>query len=187
MATTTESYLHSQLAERRKRLAVAIAAGTPDGAVAGLLSEVDAALERVRDGSFGICEECHDPVEQERLLADPLVRFCIDHLNERQRRRLEQDLELASTVQRALLPPHDIRADGWQTHYSYEPTGVVSGDYCDVIPGDGAGEGASDVFLSLGDVSGQRRGSVADDDAAACDVSQPGERWIAFKRVACTR
>jgi sigma-B regulation protein RsbU (phosphoserine phosphatase) len=151
MATTTETYLQSQLEDRRKRLEAAIASRTTDASLAALLSEVDAALVRMRDGSFGICEECHEPVEQERLIADPLVRFCLDHLNAPQRRALEEDLELASGVQRALLPPHNFRGDGWQIHYCYEPAGVVSGDYCDVIPGENQG----DVFFSLGDVSGK--------------------------------
>lgn len=152
MQTVTESYLQSQLEQRRKRLESAMASGAADGAIASLLSEVDAALERMRDGSYGICDACHDPVEQERLLADPLVRLCIDHLNKPQRRELERDLELASSVQRALLPSHDVRADGWQIHYCYEPAGVVSGDYCDVIPAGGADGG---LFLALGDVSGK--------------------------------
>ena len=155
MQTITESYLQTQLEERRRRLETAMSSGAANGAISALLSEVDAALERMRDGSYGICEECHDSVEQERLLADPLVRVCIDHLNEPQRRALERDLELASSVQRALLPPHDVRADGWQIHYCYEPAGVVSGDYCDVIPSRGDDGGGSAVFLALGDVSGK--------------------------------
>src|SRR5690348_15146898 len=88
MQTITESYLQTQLEERRRRLETAMSSGAANGAISALLSEVDAALERMRDGSYGICEECHDPVEQERLLADPLVRLCIDHLNEPQRRTL---------------------------------------------------------------------------------------------------
>ena len=155
MATTTETYLHSQLEDRRKRLEAAIALPAANASLTALLGEVDAALERMRIGSFGICEECHEPVEQERLLADPLVRFCLDHLSEPQRRALEQDLELASGVQRALLPPHNFSASGWQIHYCYEPAGMVSGDYCDVIPADGPDETSRDVFLALGDVSGK--------------------------------
>jgi phosphoserine phosphatase RsbU/P len=79
------------------------------------------------------------------------VRLCLDHLSARERRALEQDLELASRVQRALLPPHNIAAGGWKLHYCYEPAGIVSGDYCDVIH-DGA---QGDVFFALGDVSGK--------------------------------
>ena len=151
METITETYLQSKLEDRRKRLQAAMATPAANTSIEALLTEVDAALERMRDGTFGICEQCHDTVEAERLIADPLVRMCLDHLDEQQRRALEQDLELASGVQRALLPPHDINAGGWKLHYCYEPAGIVSGDYCDVIP-DGA---SGDVFFALGDVSGK--------------------------------
>lgn len=151
METVTEGYLQSKLEDRQKRLHAAIETGSANASLSALLTEVDAALERIHDGSFGICEVCHDTIEQERLIADPLVRLCLDHLNEQQRRALEQDLELAAGVQRALLPPHNIDASGWKLHYRYEPAGIVSGDYCDVIPDGGSG----DMFFALGDVSGK--------------------------------
>jgi phosphoserine phosphatase RsbU/P len=151
METISEGYLQAKLEDRRRQLQAASTSRPSDASVVALLGEVDAALERMRDGSFGICEECHDTVEQERLIADPLVRLCLDHLTERERRALEQDLELAARVQRALLPPQDINAGGWKLHYCYEPAGIVSGDYCDVIH-DGA---QGDVFFALGDVSGK--------------------------------
>ncbi len=150
MLTTTEGYLQSKLEDRRKKLEAAIALRPADASVAELLTEVDAALERIRNGSFGVCENCHETVEEDRLIADPLVRFCLDHLNERERRALEQDLELASRVQRALLPPCDVHAGDWKLHYSYEPAGIVSGDYCDVIH-----DAAGHLFFALGDVSGK--------------------------------
>ena len=74
-----------------------------------LLHEVDAALRRMDVGTFGICETCGDPVETERLLADPLTRFCLDHLTPVEQRALEEDLELASRIQRELLPKRDAR------------------------------------------------------------------------------
>lgn len=151
METVTEGYLQSKLEDRRKRLHTAIGSRAADSSLTALLTEVDAALERIRDGSFGICEECHDTVEEERLIADPLVRLCLDHLSAPQRRALEQDLELAAHVQRALLPPHNIDANGWRLHYCYEPAGIVSGDYCDVIPDAASG----DLFFALGDVAGK--------------------------------
>lgn len=151
MEALAEGYLQSKLEDRRKRLQTAIASRATDASLAALLGEVDAALERMRDGSFGICEQCHDTVEQERLLADPLVRLCLDHLSAPQRRALEEDLELAARVQRALLPPHNIATAGWRLHYCYEPAGIVSGDYCDVIPDGESG----DLFFALGDVAGK--------------------------------
>lgn len=151
METLTQGYLQSKLEDRRKRLQTAIVSRASDASLSALLTEVDAALDRMRNGSFGICDECHDTVEEERLIADPLVRLCLDHLNQEQRRALEQDLELAASVQRALLPPHNIEAHGWRLHYCYEPAGIVSGDYCDAIP-DGA---SGDLFFALGDVAGK--------------------------------
>ncbi len=140
----------SELLERRNRIeAVRGSAGeSPD--LARLLCEVDAALERVGQGTFGICESCHEPIEKDRLAADPLVRLCIDHLNAVQRRALESDLELASSIQARLLPAQDLAAHGWTIHYRYQPAGVVSGDFCDLAPA-----GADRLYFALGDVSGK--------------------------------
>jgi len=118
--------------------------------VSRLLQEVDAALQRFERGTFGLCETCHDPIESERLLADPMVRFCLDHLTAGEQRALEQDLELASRIQRGLLPKDDTRADGWEIVYHYRPFGAVSGDYCDLIPTGGGG-----AFVIVADVAGK--------------------------------
>jgi sigma-B regulation protein RsbU (phosphoserine phosphatase) len=150
LATTSDSFLRGQLEERRRTLETAIAATPASEQISHLLREVDAALERMNRGEFGICESCHDSIEKDRLIADPLVRFCIDHLNNAEQRALERDLELAARIQKALLPPSNLRASGWQIHSHYEPAGVVSGDYCDIIqPADG------DLYFLLGDVSGK--------------------------------
>ena len=115
-----------------------------------LLEQVDAALLRIATGTFGLCATCHDPIEPERLLADPLTTFCLDHLTTHEQRALEQDLDLAARVQRGLLPPPDLRLDGWSAAYHYRPAGPVSGDYCDLVRGD-----AGDSYLLLGDVAGK--------------------------------
>ncbi|HKW87325.1 MAG TPA: SpoIIE family protein phosphatase [Candidatus Acidoferrales bacterium] len=152
MAATADAYLRAQLEERRKRLLAASIGADGDGSMAELLLEVNSALERMDGGTYGICEECHDTIENDRLLNDPLTRVCLDHLSEPERRALENDLELAARVQRGLLPANNLRASGWQIHYRYEPAGTVSGDYCDVIRGEG---NSGDVFFSVGDVSGK--------------------------------
>jgi sigma-B regulation protein RsbU (phosphoserine phosphatase) len=100
-------------------------------------------------GSYGLCQECHEAIEQDRLLADPLVCYCLDHLDASQRAALQRDLELASEVQRNLLPQMNLRAGVWETSYHYAPLGPVSGDYCDLIQSDGQ------LFFVLGDVSGK--------------------------------
>ena len=152
MATITDPFLQSQLEERKRRLEDALAAKPENASLSQLLQEVDSALHRMENGVYGVCEECHDSIEKDRLLADPLVRLCLDHLTALQRRRLEEDLELAARVQQRLLPPRPLRSHGWRAHYHYEPLGVVSGDYCDLIASDGGPEGL--LFL-LGDVSGR--------------------------------
>jgi phosphoserine phosphatase RsbU/P len=149
MATLEITFLHSQLEERKRRLEQAIALTPRNGGLAGLLREVDSALERMDKGRYGLCEECHEPVEQDRLMADPLVRYCLDHLTQPQRAALQRDLDLAAEVQRNLLPQPNLRVNGWETSYHYAPLGPVSGDYCDLIPSDGQ------LFFVLGDVSGK--------------------------------
>src|SRR3954464_2807356 len=104
MATLEVTFLHGQLEDRKRRLEQAIALAPQNGSLAGLLREVDSALERMAGGTYGFCEECHEPVEQDRLLPDPLVRYCLDHLTDSQRAALQRDLDLASDVQRHLLP-----------------------------------------------------------------------------------
>ena len=101
-------------------------------------------------GIYGLCEVCHDPVESERLIADPLTRFCIDHLSAREQRALEEDLDLASQIQNGLLPPPTRSIDGWDVAYHYQPLGPVSGDYCDLINGEN-----KSLYFVLGDVSGK--------------------------------
>jgi sigma-B regulation protein RsbU (phosphoserine phosphatase) len=120
--------------------------------VRALLAEVDAALARFEDGSFGVCDRCHDPIETERLVTDPLTRVCLGCLTDEQARTLERDLELASAIQVRLLPPPSVRANGWEVGYRYRPAGPVSGDYCDVLLTD---EPSGPVHFVLGDVSGK--------------------------------
>jgi DnaK suppressor protein len=42
------------------------------------LREIDAALRRIDDGSYGGCERCEEPINPRRLDADPTARLCID-------------------------------------------------------------------------------------------------------------
>ena len=144
------SDLRPKIMERRARLQ-AVAQTISAEYVNELLSEIDAALMRIDNGSYGICEACHDSIEADRLHLDPLVRFCLDHLNQEQRRAHEQDLALATEIQSQLLPAKDIANRNWGTHYRYQPAGIVGGDYCEIVP---SADGAS-LFFALGDVTGK--------------------------------
>jgi len=149
VATLEITFLQHQLEERKERLKLAMALRPQNGDLASLLHEVDSALERMDQGTYGICEECHEPVERSRLLANPLVRYCLDHLSDSQRKALQRDLDMAAEVQRRLLPQDNLSVSDWETSYYYAPHGPVSGDYCDLIPCDGR------LFFVLGDVSGK--------------------------------
>jgi len=155
MPGVSDPYIREQLEKRRNELRTVISSSSravPADAFVELLSEVDSALERMDDGTYGICEACHESVEKDRLLADPLVKLCLDHLTSEEQRALERDLELAAQVQRGLLPRTDVGFKDWRVHYKYNPAGLVSGDYCDLIlPANDNGEL---VFL-LGDVAGK--------------------------------
>ncbi len=42
------------------------------------LREIDAALERLEKGTFGICEVCEKPIPKSRLKIIPYARLCIE-------------------------------------------------------------------------------------------------------------
>ena len=75
------------LASRREAIArhVKISAGGPEGATAMLalasddereLREIDAAINRILNGTWGACEKCGGAVGRDRLRSLPEVRFC---------------------------------------------------------------------------------------------------------------
>ncbi len=152
MAGSTETFISTQLENRRAKLKTAIEEVGRTSHLAHLLQEVDAALGRIQNGTYGLCEACHESIEGDRLMADPLVCFCLDHLTTDQQRALEQDLELASQIQRGLLPKRHVTLNGWEVYYHYEPAGPVSGDYCDLMD---AGSESGDLYFLLGDVVGK--------------------------------
>ncbi|MDQ1512801.1 MAG: DnaK suppressor protein [Microbacteriaceae bacterium] len=43
------------------------------------LAEIDAAEQRIRDGGYGRCEVCGEPIAEARLAARPLATRCIRH------------------------------------------------------------------------------------------------------------
>ena len=54
-------------------------------AVTREIVEIDGALERVRDGSYGICEACGEVIVKERLEAIPYARLCFSCKKEEER------------------------------------------------------------------------------------------------------
>lgn len=42
-----------------------------------ILYEIDAALQKIKDGSFGLCEACEKAISKTRLKAVPYAKLCI--------------------------------------------------------------------------------------------------------------
>jgi DnaK suppressor protein len=42
------------------------------------LRDIDAALDRIDEGTYGICEECQEPIGEARLKALPYATLCVD-------------------------------------------------------------------------------------------------------------
>jgi sigma-B regulation protein RsbU (phosphoserine phosphatase) len=156
-AQVMDPYIRGQLEVRREQLKTAMSRPSPartpaDAAqLADLLHQVDSAIQRMDAGTYGICDVCHDTVERERLIADPLTTLCLDHLSGEEQRALERDLELAARIQQGLLPRDNVRVGEWEIHVRYKPAGIVSGDYCDVIPASDTGG----PLVLVGDVAGK--------------------------------
>src|SRR5271169_6106036 len=103
MATTAYT-IRPQLLERRARLQAA-SGSVSHGYLNNLIAEVDAALQKIEVGKYGLCETCHDRIEKDRLERNPLCRFCLDHLNETEWAYHQNDLDLATQIQFQLLRP----------------------------------------------------------------------------------
>ena len=43
-----------------------------------MLRDISAALKRIDEGDYGICENCDEPFNPKRLEVDPTARLCID-------------------------------------------------------------------------------------------------------------
>lgn len=51
-----------------------------------LVAKIDAALERIEDGSYGFCEETGEPISLKRLDARPIATLSIDAQERHERR-----------------------------------------------------------------------------------------------------
>lgn len=60
-----------------------------------------------------------------------------------------RDLQTAGQLQRMLLPPSPYEWRGWNLAHRFQPAGLVSGDYLDLVPH------ADRLYFMVGDVSGK--------------------------------
>ncbi len=66
-----------------------------------LIKEIDEALQRIEDGTYGICEGSGEPIPKARLEAIPWARYCVEY---------------ASLLEKGLVSKEDLRGS---THYDY--------------------------------------------------------------------
>lgn len=85
----------------------------------------------------------------EQPLAEDITSVSLGTLTDRERNALEHELTLAAQVQRAFLPSHYYSRMGWEAAHHYEPAGLLSGDYCDLV------ETKTGFLFLFGDVSGK--------------------------------
>ncbi|HEX7777894.1 MAG TPA: SpoIIE family protein phosphatase [Vicinamibacterales bacterium] len=150
MITAADAYFRTELIERRHLLAHA-ARDSRHAELRDLLADVDAALARLDQGTFGICDVCHEYIGTRHLEHDPLARCCEEHPTPAEETRIHRDLALAHDLQLGLLPRHGLAIDGWQFRYRYEAASEVGGDFCDVIQVPARNE----TIVLVGDVSGK--------------------------------
>jgi sigma-B regulation protein RsbU (phosphoserine phosphatase) len=150
MISATDAYFRTELVERRHLLARATR-DSRNTELQNLLADVDAALARLDEGTFGICDVCHEYIGTRRLEHDPLARCCEEHPTPAEDARIQRDLALAHDLQVGLLPRDGLAVEGWQFRYRYEAASEVGGDFCDVI----AVPARNETIVLVGDVSGK--------------------------------
>jgi DnaK suppressor protein len=52
-----------------------------------MLQEVDESLDRIENGTYGICEECGGPISLKRLEVRPVAKYCVPCLTKLERRK----------------------------------------------------------------------------------------------------
>ena len=50
-----------------------------------VLAEIDAALQRIESGTYGVCERCGQPIDVDRLVALPWATLCIEDKRKQER------------------------------------------------------------------------------------------------------
>ncbi len=97
------------------------------------LQVIDTSLEKAANETLGICQVCHEPVEQKLLEMDYTSCVCLDHFSPEERRRLEDELELSQIVQRALMPQQIPSIPGLELAAFSRPAEILGGDYFDFV------------------------------------------------------
>jgi sigma-B regulation protein RsbU (phosphoserine phosphatase) len=116
------------LPERKLRLGP-----TPLSEAESGIASLSTAIDRAEREELGRCTVCHGTVDTHLLQMDYDASVCLEHLSPDERARLENELELAIKVQRALLPHAPPTLRNWEVAAFSQPASVVGGDYFDFV------------------------------------------------------
>ena len=97
------------------------------------LHVIDTSLEKIEEGTFGICKICHEPVDAELLQVDYTSAVCLGHFSDEELRQLESELALSQVIQRGLLPQQVPSIAGLNIAAFSRPAQIVGGDYFDFV------------------------------------------------------
>jgi sigma-B regulation protein RsbU (phosphoserine phosphatase) len=106
-------HIRPVLVSRRKKLSTFLKSTPKNEKFMKLQSEVDSALKRIDENSFGVCEVCGKGIDESELLANPLQRECVSHLPQAEQRKIHRDLEVAKSLGGASMD--DVKGAGMDT------------------------------------------------------------------------
>ena len=144
METTMLERIRTHLAQKRAALGDWLGASPADkqavllgsssqAEVRAHLEAIDTAIEKCECGELGVCKVCGLSVDDNLLEMDYNADVCIEHLSSEEIDRLEDELELAKDVQKALLPQDAPNIPGLDVAAYSRPAAYVGGDYFDFI------------------------------------------------------
>lgn len=92
---------------------------------AGLLREVNAALERIEDGSFGLCLDCDHTISPKRLNALPWASFCLECREKRDLAARLLHANRTSLRRGGDRTSAEQEHHGWKDHFSLTNLGHI--------------------------------------------------------------
>jgi len=123
------------------------------------LHVIDESLEKLKEGTLGICKICREAVDADLLRMDYTSAVCLGHFSDEELRQLESELQLSQVIQRGLLPQKVPSIEGMNIAAFSRPAQIVGGDYFDfpnfkdgahgIVMADVSGHGVSaGMFMS---------------------------------------
>ncbi len=97
------------------------------------LHVIDESLQKLEEGTLGVCTVCNGIVDEGLLQMDYTASVCLDHYSTQERRQLEDELELSQVIQRALLPQQVPDMAGFDIAGYSRPAQIIGGDYFDFL------------------------------------------------------